>query len=375
VHLAFRDQVREEFGLSFEPWSWRLTKAKPTELADFANNLSQRGIKTPSAPVPQELQQRAQYLNSRAPKRNLLALYAPILEEMGERFRSYQSHTAEEVTRQRVEAWLLQFETEDIPFALRVLEHLRYWDRAAMMDAFSAAFEDLGSELLEAQWVPLGGSTTSSTHLQYLWPDLAKVGGCPKNILGSAEQLKDGRPIVFYDDNVCSATQSRTVFQQWLGMPRKEWIVDENHVDALTEDKVRILKTARIQFLFATGRRKGLRTLVESVTQWLENPAISGHIVMVEDMSCFRPAVGIFGDEPSAARARAAFQSAGRKALSDKRDGWGEPKVDGRLLGYGNEGGLNIFYYNVPTSTLTALWKSCREPSSWMGLFPRRGRI
>jgi hypothetical protein len=373
VYLAFRDVVKEECDLRFEPLSWQLAKLKPAEVAEFAGELQRRGVNTLPAPVPEALLERGKYLNSRVRKSDLLRGYDSILEEMSERFRSYQPDTGEEVTRARVEDWLLQFENESILSALLVLEHIRFWDRAAMMDAFSLGLDGLGEDVLEAQWIPLGGATTSSHHLNYLWPDLKKTGRCPKTILASAAELQQSDRVVFYDDNVYSASQSRTVLQQWFGEPRENWLVNEEHVQPLSAEKLDVLKKAKIYFLFVTGRREGLRLLSAAAKGLMGHHNVFGHVVAPDEISCFRAAAGIFGDEASAERAKRALEWAGRKALEDRKAMWGNQKIEDRLLGYGNPGGLNVFYYNVPTSTITALWQSCKE-SSWMALFPRRRR-
>jgi len=149
--------------------------------------------------------------------------------------------------------------------------------------------------------------------------------------------------------------------------------VNESHVQKLPATKLSILKKARVYFLFVIGRRDGLTTLTELVTGLLGHENVQGHIVAPDEMSCFRAAAGVFEDNASMAKARQAFEWAGRKALADKRDRWGAKKIETRLLGYGNPGGLNVFFYNVPTSTVTALWQSSQK-SSWMALFPRRRR-
>ena len=102
-------------------------------------------------PVPEVLLQREKYLNTRAPKSVLLSAYDSVLEEMDQRFRSYQPETGEGVSKQRIAEWLLQFGHEDIPFAVRVLEHVRFWDRAALMDAFSIGLDLIGNDVLDAQ--------------------------------------------------------------------------------------------------------------------------------------------------------------------------------------------------------------------------------
>lgn len=375
VHLAARDLIREEFELSFEPWSWSLTKVSVKQLGQSASLLRERGKDTQPSPIPSWLHEREVYLQSRQGKAIALGQYTHELDRLAECFLSYQSHTDERITRHRMSDWLLQFAAEEIPFAVTVLQHVRYWDRASITDAFAHALGDWGDEVLECQWVPLGGPTTSSHHLNYLWPDLKSQGRCPRNVLGSAEELQGGNDVVFYDDNVGSAGQSKTVLQQWLGVEQGFWEVDESHVQPLPKEKVQILKNSRIRFLFATGHRRGLEKLITTARILFENDKIDGHIVVPQDVSCFQPAAGIFGSRSLAQRALETFRVAGERALADKREAWGEEKTQSRLLGYGNHGGLNVFYYNVPTTTVTALWRSSKTPrASWMGLFPRRPR-
>ncbi len=375
VHLAFRDVVQERFKLNFEPWSWRLAKIQPGDLEKLADGLRNRGIELQPAPVPTELVARSEYLSSRAAKTNLLGPYMVMLEELGDRFRTFQVDSGEEVTKSRIVDWLHQFDQDEIPLMLQILQHIRYWDRPAIVDAFAVAVEN-DSTLHEAQWVPLGGLETSSHHLLYLWRDLRQATGyVPQKICGGAEEIRSGSPVVFYDDNVGSATQSRTVLQQWFGRPREEWYVDEEHVQRLSDQQIAVLRNSPIKFLFATGRRKGLANLVEATKKLVEHDRVEGVIGVVDDIFCFRPSAGVFPDKEGSTKAREALLQAGQKAVADKCGTWGAEKTESRLLGYGNDTGLNVFYYNVPTSTLTALWKSCNiAESSWMALFPRRPR-
>lgn len=214
-----------------------------------------------------------------------------------------------------------------------------------------------------------------SHHLNYLWPDLKKQSKAPKRILGGAEELENAETVVFYDDNVGSAGQSKTVLQQWFGLPRKAWYVDEEHVQPLQKKKLQILTKATLKFLFVTGRRKGLEELLSTARDLCGHSSVEGHIIAPADLSCFQPAAGVFADTATAQKAREAFERAGRRALADKRELWKQEKLEDRLLGYGNFGGLTVFYYNVPTATLTALWKSSPvSGSEWLGLFPRRPR-
>ena len=359
VHVACRDVMREEFSLRFEPWSWRLAKLDVEALEHFTDELRARDVNTEAAPIPEDLRERKIYLNSRQAKTLALAPFRDELDQLSIRFASFQSHANQQVTRHHISEWLLQFEAEEIPLAVTALRHIRYWNRAAIIDALSVALSGWGHDLLKAQWVPLGGPTTSSHHLNYLWPDLKRESVAPTHILGAAEELKSGKEIVFYDDNIGSAGQSKTVLQQWFGLPKEHWFVNEQHVQRLPEKLLRILKGATLKFLFITGRRNGLDSLVAMARKLCGHTRIDGHIVVPDDLSCFQPAAGVFSDSSTAARAREAFRKAGIRALADKRAAWNKKKFQDRLLGYGSIGGLNVFYYNVPTATVTALWKSC----------------
>lgn len=146
-------------------------------------------------------------------------------------------------------------------------------------------------------------------------------------------------------------------------------------MSALSKEELSVFKKSRIAFLFATGRRRGLDALIAEAKKLFDNQCISGHIVIPQDLSCFQPAAGIFDSKADVDQAKQIFLNAGRRALADRRSSWSQETLESRLLGYGNAGGINVFYYNVPTTTVTALWKRCNEPNyNWMALFPRRKR-
>jgi hypothetical protein len=192
----------------------------------------------------------------------------------------------------------------------------------------------------------------------------------------SLDQLREGSPIVFYEDNIESAGQAKTVLQQWIGEPQGKWFVEEKHAEPAPPETIELLRNVPVKFLFVTGQRRGLSDLVEFAKVTLANDKISGHVIYPQDGSCFRPASGVFDSPVSAAKACDVFRRVGRLAVADKRAEWGNEKTDNRILGYGNSGGMTVFYYNVPASTLTALWRSCSSAEAgWMALFPRRTRL
>lgn len=371
VHLAFRDLAREDFQLSFEPWSWSLTKLRADRLAIASQRLADGGVPTKPISIPDDIKERESYLSSRDAKALTVDRNRDVICQLARRFASYQPHTGDTMSEHRIRDWLMQFTSGEMLDALVILQHVQYWDRSRLTDALATL--DWADDLRNAQWIPL---TTSGAQLTYLWEDLRGGGKCPDILSASVDQLKKDIPIIFYEDNVESAGQAKTVLQQWIGVPQDEWIVDEKHAEPLAVDKTDILRSVPIKFLFVTGQRNGLKSLVEFAKRKLGNDQISGYIISPQDGSCFRPSSGIFDNRESADRARDIFSRAGRIAISDKCEEWGAEKTGDRILGYGNSGGLTVFYYNVPASTVTALWRSCMTGETrWMGLFPRRTRL
>ncbi len=375
VHLAFRDLVREEAGIEFDQRAWKMTKLQPERLKDLADLISARGTGIPEIAIPAERRERRRYLETAAPKLEVLNAYGQVLGDLVVRFQTFRSHTGIPVDEGRTREWLFQFSRDDLPFAIRVLQHVRYWERRALADAFAMAIKQFIPAEVEHQALPLGGPMTSAHHLNYLWPDvrsLVRIEGV--RVLDGPSGVHPGLPLILYDDNVGSSGQGRTVLQQWFGRPQNEWILEEHHVAPLEPEVLAKMRLCSLTFLFATGRREGLRDLVRTAKELFGHDRVEGHIMEPRDFSCFSDAAGLFRNPNEAERARRAFQDAGRRALADKVGDWGEAKIVDRLLGYGNAGGLTVFYYNVPTTTLTALWKDCvtNNDSLWKALFPRR---
>lgn len=375
IFLASRQLFKEKGDLDFGTHSWGMTKVPPGEIAALSKVLVERGVLSEPFELPPSMEQRKAFLQSVTRKKELLGQFTKDIASLAKRFQTFQAAGGETVSELSVREWLLQFDFEEIPLAVELLRSIKYWDRLALTDAFAVAVED--ASIRQGQWVPLGGPTTSSRHLTYLWPDIRKRGEIDSfmTVLNDASEVSAGVPVIFYDDNVGSGGQGRTVLQQWLGVPKDEWFVKEEHVNELPSESVSKLKRCPIRFLFATGRRQGLQNLVSLAKQLLETDDVTGHIVAPADLSCFRPSGRVFVDLDASDRAAKAFEIAGRKALHDRIGVWDAAKIADRTLGYGNAGGLTVFHYNVPTTTVTALWKRCTvEGHYWMPLFPRRPR-
>jgi hypothetical protein len=83
----------------------------------------------------------------------------------------------------------------------------------------------------------------------------------------------------------------------------------------------------------------------------------------------------VFSDAREGESLKAFLRERTRRILKPKltraRDPWPRARLEQRLLGYGNTAKLLVFYYNVPTVTLTALWE---RGDRWTPLFLRRSK-
>jgi deoxynucleoside triphosphate triphosphohydrolase SAMHD1 len=371
VHLAARDLMAEDHGLMFDGRSMSMTKLTPQSLSDMVALVRRSGRDVPDilipaiTPVDQPL------------PTELLERYHDLAERLARKFQSFESHTGDQVNAARILMWLSQFPAEAVHLAAGLLLNVRYWNRRAIVDALSDGVRSiLSGEFTAVQALPLGGPTTSGHHLSYYWPDVIARGQfATVEAIGAPERLSGDAPVVFYDDNIGLGAQSKTVLQQWWGRPREEWFLDEKHVEPLTEETRQRLRATSLYFLFVTGRRRGLLDLIIFAKALIGSDRIDGHIVSPMDTGCFRPQLNIFVDDEETGRAERVFRDVGRRALGDVAADWGNTKVNDRLLGYGNFGGLTVFQYNVPSSTLTALWMNADREPRWLPLFHRRRRL
>lgn len=382
IHIAARDLMREKAGVEFEAWQY--IKISPQKINEISEILISRGCCADCITLKGKNNSVEQDLYNHQQKQQLFSqdIYRSAIAELETRFQSYQPYEGDSISKKSIYDWLIQFDYEEIPLAITLLQKIKYWNRSAIADAFLIAFENHLSNQRNhrnhrrCQILRLGGVTTSANQLNYFWPDVqAKLPKFKLDILDSAQQIKREIPLILFDDNIGCGGQSITVLMQWFGIPKDKWLVDEKHVDRLDSDIIDNFKSCPVTYLFATGQSFGKDKLIDFSQDILESDNINGYIVAPEDISCFRMAANIFDNETSLNKAKIAFEKAGHRAVEDKSIVWGEEKTKDRLLGYGNAGRLTVFYYNVPTTTVTALWKRCAYNGKfWNALFSRRER-
>ncbi len=376
VHFAVRDLIWSENGLSFDDGSWTRTKLDMAALKEFSAEIRE---KVPAHPVfaePQLIVERRAFLQRHERKLGIIAKFDSLISEVVERCKTFESYEGTRVGAGTARDWLLQFGDEEIPLAIKVLQSLRFWGRAALSDALAFSVDSRLRENFQA--LAFGAPTASAHHLAYLWDDVKAKLQRDFRIIAAGSDIKDDIPLVIYDDNVGSGGQAGAILSQWFGVVDSGSDLDEKHVAALPEPVKEKLSQIPVLLVFATGFRSGLDKIIARAKALTQNPNIAGLIIDPGDLSCFRPASRVFTEPQEANRARDAFSRAGKIAIQQKalEKSWSPEKIADRILGYGNSGGLTVFYYNVPTTTITALWSTSRSRGGdWTALFPRRPRL
>jgi hypothetical protein len=352
-----------------------LAKLPVGGLDNFSKQLQDKGVNTLPFNVPEAAKLTARLRNTGPFKHGLLQRCATEIESLEHRFRTYKSADNRVASRVEIQDWLMQFQYDDIPLALRALAGISFWDRAALADALLSGIEQLGLiSVASIQVFGLGGSTTSAQHLSYLWNDVREKLAPKLTVLNSIDEAQVDVPLVLFDDNVGSGGQSSTVLLQWFGRDKSEWVVDEYHVAPLQNIILDRLRLINVSICYVTGKRSGLRRVLDTAGQLL-GQKVRGAVTVPADLSCFSAAARVWSTQDDANRARGVFAEVGTRSLQDRREEKSSEWIEQRALGYGNAGGLTAFFYNTPTTTLTALWKDCEAAgSNWKALFPRRAR-
>jgi hypothetical protein len=365
VHLAARSVIKDLSGVEMEDRQLTLTKMDANRLNEFAEIVRGQNIDVPAVHVSAGLKQDTPMVLAHDVEKT----YQSDIEFLGEQFRSYEPFDGPRIDAAYIVNWLVQFPRDDIPLVIRVLRNVQFWTRQRVADGFKVFFEDCTCTSM--QLLALGGPTTSAGHLQYLMHDLRDLT-IDLKILGSPGEIDPAVPLVLFDDFIGSGGQSRTAVMQWYDAPPNEWIVHERHFEPLSPDVRAKIEASNITCLFVAGRRPGLRALRDTMKEYT-GLDVAGYIAEPRDYDCFRLVSNIFERSADASRARDIFFDAGMKALAD--EDWTPEKKRGRALGYGNKADLNVFYYNTPSSTLSALWSGTVQAADpWMPLFKRRRR-
>lgn len=189
--------------------------------------------------------------------------------------------------------------------------------------------------------------------------------------------------IFLCDDNVSSGSQSLAQFYRWSGKPRSAWPEDmraETGIEdvALRENDAELLSKLKLGIVVCVqgqDANRNLKTGLEGlgIGEFLgifsgENLASSAarFELMSDDLKDYLGEVGL-----------SVLKHARRKEVSHEENEIALENACKRdSLGYSGAKGLLVTMFNVPTSTLPALWcPGLVHGDPWMPLFLRRGYL
>jgi len=265
-----------------------------------------------------------------------------------------------------------------------LIENLDFKDRAFFVRALRQCLAQV-DHAAGTYVCPLGSSGDSSAMLSYLMGDLEEEVQRDVVQLEIALDRKDLKRIILWDDFCGRGGHSITALAQWLGRQDDEqlteYLLKERLAYELDEQRKATLRQTPISLAFAIGTEPGLDRVRNAVD-----------LLGLDDCKVLKPKEKISTEDTLAsdervfsseaeqedfydfmnARAREIHQSKRERECDE--DAWSEEKVEERLRGYGNTATRVVFFYNVPTMTLTVLWDGVEGEHRWVPLLRRRGK-
>ena len=369
VYLAMEKIVREKYGIRLPESMLDYSKQDKTRIAAAKEKAYERGYYRRSPfdlrPVPHRLTR---------------ADVASRVDGIVANLSGYQGLTSpgesvnNSVNAAKVIDWLKQFSQDaNIESALGLLEQIRLIGRSEINEALRI-FVERRSGFRNAVICPFGAEKDSGVIAGYFANDTIQRLGL--RLMGLRDALvreSPRRPIIVVDDFIGSGGQAVTILESWFGRRPSSNLGEERDI-TLSEGERAALRNRILGFVLAAGWTDGVRKL-RALSNTLDlRTEMYAHIADGHLPNAFSG--GVFG--PSGRRRDFQEECAriGRGVLTDKAESHGRDWAKERALGYGNRGLLIVFPYNVPTQTLTCLWKSGEvRGTPWFPLLRRREKI
>jgi len=293
------------------------------------------------------------------------------LTTLAARFSSYRHP----VGLERVLQFLSQFGClHEMRLALKVLEQIKYYSLKHLQAMLEHAVQSVPSDLGTPQLVvPLGsieGSTSLMNYLAGHWR-LGRIVVEPD--LEKALRMSDpNTPLWLFDDCCLSGTQSLAIFGDLLGTRVRQ----PHHIkyaDPLSQPD--LLRKRPIRLVYAIISSESL-TLPQKLQDDLGCRDVHLFYSSVENLDdkIFTPSMIHLWDDPQdMVDIRTAFARIGSQILARRAQAksWPLDRAEKSALGFQDYQRLVVFQYNVPKSTLTALWeKGDYQGKPWLPLFP-----
>jgi hypothetical protein len=352
------------------------TKIDPANLADAERKLMGRGFFSPASEEaksspPMGFEQGIHSQRKTDMEQFLRTAWKRILD-LSTVFGRYQSPKSPIISAPFIASFLRQLETVSLArIMLKLLEAVEFKDRhffaEALADRITTAIQTTGVDFV----CPLGATGDSSALLSYFVGDLPRSLQRPVKPLELALEMKNAS-ILLYDDFCGLGRHAITTFAQWMGVQKgfEVPLLHEKLADELTDERKEQLARSTVRIAFSLAYKTGIRNLAAA----LKRCGLS-KIEIIEQRELVPEIDEIFDGRDSLLSAEEQeemlpwIKNKSRAIMSELR--LDDAVLLDRLLGYGNKAKLLVFFYNVPTVTLTPLWFAPTD-KSWFPLFIRR---
>lgn len=268
-----------------------------------------------------------------------------------------------------------------------VLTNLTFLGRNVIAPGLKAAMAKLTSTEPKHRRFVCGLSPDSGNFVrmileQELRDDLERNGWIiKKTIYDVFSEACPDDTVILCDDNMVSGSQAECQFMAWLGILRSDWAPDQKSEKGISDRAFdrrdqELFKAMRVGVAVCVGTQEAddrLRGKLASLgmTEFLgvaySQPPRPTSLELSEHLRSFLAEVG--------ADLLATCRYDKDDGIHSLRDEEKRPCL-GNALGYGNKAGLVVTAFNVPVSTITALWcPGIARSMPWMPLALRRGYL
>jgi hypothetical protein len=245
--------------------------------------------------------------------------------------------------------WVLQFDRDDYPLALRIIESIDVLAQRDVRAAFEVAQAKLERAAVEkgtpikrsnTLYAGVGQAAKSGALMAYHYRLTAEIAESDFFVQDEEEEIDFSKidNIVLLDD-VIGTGQSVTT-----------------DVARIAEDVHSLARSRNIYVLTVAGYEEGIAHVVEKTGASVISALEYSSKDTVTDLDA-----AFYAGLPMAERARTLDRIKRYCRLAARSD-----------LGYGNVGGLLVFDHNTPNTSLPLIWA---RGNGWIPLFPRAGRI
>lgn len=246
-------------------------------------------------------------------------------------------------SQEEIEKWVSQFrEDKERIYALKLLNHFRYYDDEATIDLYSQTHKNLlfefdeNPKINEFLFVPAGGASSSGASCTYYYRIYNNIHETQTKNPDKLDELKSNtyKYIVFIDDFIGTGKQANKFFKESVDF-----------------EKLKAQGIERFYFLTLTGFDEGIK-LIESNHKDIK-------VIFTEK---FDERDKVFSEKSKV------FSSEEREEAKEIFKNYGKKLCKDMPLGYGNFSALISFKNKCPNHTLPVIWSDAR---GWFPIFKR----